>query len=350
MPHPAPLSPDAVPTERVGRDAAQSGPARTSGRARPKRVLRRLTLIAIGVAAAILASTVANAALEQSERAHLTYGERVTVRGGALNVYRHGTTGPTLVMLSGYSTASPVADFGPLIRELDGYQVIVVEGFGYGLSDLEAPPRTVENITAELHAALAQVGVDEPYVLLGHSIAGLYTLYYANQYREEVAAVIGIDASVPGQMNGLAGAVGPFDRTLAWTGLLRIATAIMPTIAEPEGHAFTAAEREQYRLITNWTYANAAVTDEAEHGARNFAAVEDLTYPSDLPVLSFIKQKDNQPRWRELHRLQLDAVDRGQLVELDGGHYLHWTHSRQIADTIDRFLAGDTSPLDQQRK
>ncbi len=350
MSRPAPLQTDAAAAERTGRDVAGSGSARAPGRARPKRFLRRLTLIAVGVAAAILASTVANAALEQSERAHLTYGERVTVQGGALNVYRHGTTGPTVVMLSGYSTASPVADFGPLIRELDGYQVIVVEGFGYGLSDLEAPPRTVENITAELHTALVQVGVDEPYVLLGHSIAGLYTLYYANQYREEVAAVIGIDASVPGQMNGLAGAVGPLDRALAWTGLLRIATAIMPAIAEPEGHAFTPAEREQYRVMTNWTYANAAVTDEANQGARNFAAVEDLTYPKDLPVLSFIKQKDNQPRWRELHQLQLDAVDRGQLVELDGGHYLHWTHSPQIADAIDQFLAADNPLLNQQRK
>ncbi|MFC0680315.1 alpha/beta fold hydrolase [Lysobacter korlensis] len=316
-------------------------PAPSPRRHRSRRLLRGVSIIAAGVATAVLVSAGANAVLERSERERLSYGERVEVAGGSLNVYRHGTTGPTIVMLTGYGTAAPVADFGPLIRELDGCQVVVVEGFGYGLSDLDAPPRTVENITAELHTALTKVGVDEPYVLMGHSIAGLYTLYYANRYPNEVSAVVGIDASVPGQMNGLAGAASPLDRLVAWTGLPRVATAIMPALAEPDGDDFTAGEREQIRSMTNWNYGNPAVTDEANHGARNFASVDDLTYPSDLPVLSFIKEKDNQPRWRELHEIQLENLERGELVELDGGHYLHWTHSPEIADKVTEFLSAE---------
>jgi pimeloyl-ACP methyl ester carboxylesterase len=303
-----------------------------------RRFFRRAGVIVVILAAFLLVSTGTNAALEQIERSQLSYGERVTVGEGALNVYRHGKTGPTLVMVSGYGTPSPVTDFGPLIRELDGYQVVVVEGFGYGLSDLEAPPRTVENIATELHTALGEAGVEEPYVLLGHSIAGLYTLYYANQYPDEVRAVVGIDASVPGQMNGLAEAGNPFDRVIATAGLLRIATSVVPALVEPEGDAFTPAEREQIRLITNWNYGNSAVADEAVHGAHNFATVRDLTYPSNLPVLAFIKQRNNQPRWKELHESQLRNLDRGELVELDGGHYLHWTHSPQIADKVTEFL------------
>jgi pimeloyl-ACP methyl ester carboxylesterase len=323
-------------------DQTQPAPAGAPRKSRPRRFVRAVSVLAAGVVAAVLVSAGANAVLEQGERTDLSYGERVEVGDGSLNVYRHGTTGPTIVMLSGYGTAAPAVDFAPLIRELDGYQVVVVEGFGYGYSDLEAAPRTVENITAELHTALGKVGVDQPYVLMGHSIAGLYTLYYANQYRDEVSAVVGIDASVPGQMNGLAGAASPLDRLVSSTGLLRVATTIMPALAEPEGDAFTAAEREQIRLMTNWSYGNAAVTDEANQGTRNFAALEDLTYPSDLPVLSFIKQKGSQPHWRELHEAQLDGLEHGELVELDGGHYLHWTHSPEIADELDEFLSAAT--------
>jgi hypothetical protein len=66
--------------------------------------------------------------------------------------------------------------------------------------------------------------------------------------------------------------------------------------------------------------------------------VDDLTYPPDLPVLSFLKQKDNQPRWRELHEAQLDNLERGELVELDGSHYLHSTHPEEIADKVTEFL------------
>ncbi|WP_210481129.1 alpha/beta fold hydrolase [Naasia sp. SYSU D00948] len=319
---------------------------RPPGRDEPatRRILRVVGVALASVIALLLVSTAANAALEHNERAQSSYGERIRIGDGFLNVYREGTTGPTIVMLTGYGMAAPALDFAPLIRELDGYRLVVVEGFGYGRSDTDAPPRTIENITSELHAALAEVGVDEPYVLMGHSIAGLYTLYYANRYRDEVAAVVGIDASVPGQINGLAGAGSPLDALVAKTGLLRLATTIMPSIAEPEGDAFTAREREQIRLMTNWNHGNAAVADEANQGARNFAMVEDLTYPEDLPVLSFVKAEGNQPGWRELHEIQLDAVDRGELVELDGGHYLHWTHSAEIADEVGEFLNGVPEP------
>jgi pimeloyl-ACP methyl ester carboxylesterase len=97
------------------------------------------------------------------------------------------------VLLSGYGTPSPAVDFAPLIRELDAFDVIAVEGFGYGYSDLDVPDRTIENITSELHEVLAKLHVDEPVILVGHSAGGLYARYYANAYPDEVSAVIGID-------------------------------------------------------------------------------------------------------------------------------------------------------------
>jgi pimeloyl-ACP methyl ester carboxylesterase len=307
---------------------------------RRRRVLRALGIAALVVVVMVLISAAVNAVLDQSERSSTAaYGERVAVPGGSLNVYRQGEGGPTIVMLTGYGTAAPALDFAPLIRELDDFQIVVVEGFGYGYSDLTAPPRTVENITAELHSALKQIGVDEPYVLLGHSIAGIYDLYYANRYPGEVAAVIGIDASAPGQMNGLAGQDNPLGTLVSGTGLLRVASAVDPSLVEPPGDGYTANEREQIRLMTNWNWANPAVRDEASHGAANFAAVEDMSYPTDLPVLSFIKKEGNQPGWKELHEAQLQDRAHGELVELDGGHYLHWTQSEALAGHIREFLA-----------
>ena len=311
----------------------------SSRRARNRRRARRAGLVALAVTGLVAVSATTNAALNQFERSTTAaYGERVQVAGGELNVYRHGDSGPTIVMLQGYGTAAPAIDFAPLIRELNGYRIVVVEGFGYGYSDTTAPARTIQNITAELHQALGQVGVDEPYVLLGHSIAGIYDLYYANEYPDEVAAVIGIDASVPGQMNGMAGQGNPVSALLSGSGLLRVASTVAPILVEPDGDAYTPQEREQFRLMTNWNWANPALLDEADHSDQNFAAVENMSYPDGLPVLSFIKKVGSQPRWRELHQAQLDNRAQGELVELDGGHYLHWTQSEAIAQHIRDFL------------
>ncbi len=44
--------------------------------------------------------------------------------------------------------------------------MVVVEGFGYGFSDMSARPRTIENISEELHEVLAKLAIDVPYVLV----------------------------------------------------------------------------------------------------------------------------------------------------------------------------------------
>ncbi|MFJ6155843.1 alpha/beta fold hydrolase [Pseudarthrobacter sp. NPDC092184] len=161
-------------------------------RRRPFRRTRKiLGVVAATALGTTLASTGANAFLEQQERwGTAQYGELVEVAGGSLNVVRAGTEGgQPLVLLSGLGTIAPALDFAPLIRELVAYDVIVVERFGYGYSDMGARDRTVENTSTELHEALSSLDIGKPYVLAGHSIAGFYTLDYANRYPGEVAAV-----------------------------------------------------------------------------------------------------------------------------------------------------------------
>src|SRR5687767_2620324 len=139
-------------------------------RRRPFRRTRKiLGVVAITALGITLASTGANALLEQHERSSTAqYGELVEVAGGSLNVVRTGTDGgQPLVLLSGLGTIAPALDFAPLIRELVAYDVIVVERFGYGFSDMSARDRTVENISTELHDALSSLDIRKPYVLAG---------------------------------------------------------------------------------------------------------------------------------------------------------------------------------------
>ena len=74
--------------------------------------------------------------------------------------------------------------------------------------------------------------------------------------------------------------------------------------------------------------------------AGNFAAVAGLRYPTGLPVLAFVSQQliDANTQWRPARAQQLEPLDRSELVVLDGGHYLHWTHSREMAEKLRRFL------------
>lgn len=261
-----------------------------------RRTLKAIAAVALTVLGLVLASTVANLVIEGVERSNSTaYGERIQIEQGTINVSRTGETGPTLVLLSGLGTPAPALDFAPLIRELHGYRTVVVEGFGYGYSDMTARPRTIENITEELHEVLAKLGIMGPYVLVGHSIAGFTTLHYANKYPAEVSAVIGIDPTVPTATTAPSDAPAPaelppsgnfWERMPSTIGQVRWAAAV--GLTDPDSDSYTTAEIDQMRMLQSWNFGNQALTDETNRIGENSLKIQALRYPDQLPVLQFL--------------------------------------------------------------
>lgn len=305
------------------------------------RILAAAALTAVGL---VVASTGANLMLERQERAGITpYGERIEISGGAVNVYRNGQPGQPIVLLSGLGTAAPALDFAPLIRELGDYSVTVVEGFGYGYSDMSAAERSNKNISTELHEVLGKLNITQPYALAGHSIAGFYMLDYANRYPAEVSAVIGIDVTVPkatgGPVEVQSGGLSA-ERLLSITGVVRAALAVAPGLAEPDGDAHTPEERERIRLMTSWNFGNQAVSDETARIGNNAADLRGISYPDALPVLAFVAADGSSEAAAKAESLEklLQNVRRHEIVPLPGGHYLHWTQSRPMAEAIRSFL------------
>jgi pimeloyl-ACP methyl ester carboxylesterase len=298
----------------------------------------------IGAAAIIAltaASATANAALNASEHAELTpYGETVTIDAGDINVYRTGGSGPTMVLLSGYGTPAPAIDFAPLIRELDDFDVIVVEGFGYGYSDLSVGDRTIENITAELHQVLAQLQLEGPVILAGHSVGGIYARYYASAYPAEVAAIVGIDPMAATSSSLDEGSPSVVEGLQAASGLVRVVTTIAPDLVQPPGDAYTDEERRRTAVMTNWNYGNASVSDEWSRIGANSTKAAVHPFAADLPVLEILSSESvtYTPEWLPNHEAELEGVTTHQLEVLDGAHYLHWTQAPALARLITDFV------------
>ena len=73
---------------------------------------------------------------------------------------------------------------------------------GYGASEAVATPRDGEHIVEGLRSVLLSKGLEPPYVLVGHSLGGLYMQYFARRYPDEVAALILVDSTHPNQAQG----------------------------------------------------------------------------------------------------------------------------------------------------
>ena len=73
---------------------------------------------------------------------------------------------------------------------------------GYGRSEPADTARDGAHIVAELRAALLSQGMPPPYVLVGHSLGGLYMQLFARQHPNEVAALVLVDSTHPKQLDG----------------------------------------------------------------------------------------------------------------------------------------------------
>lgn len=293
-------------------------------------------VLAVGLAT----TTVVNVVASEGESHRIEqYGQRVSVDGGEMNVLVTGAGQENVVLLPGFGTSSPVLDFGPLVKDLSpDHRVIVVEPFGYGLSDGTDKERTTENIVQEVHGTLEALDIDR-YTLMGHSIAGIYGIEYAARYPDEVMAFVGIDTSVPGQPGmdtqfptGLMSAAKNL-------GLLRIMTAA--AYANDTSGNYTEHAREQMQMLTNRNSLSPTYLNEMGHIQSNFERALGMGFPKELPLLLFVAAENKQtPEWLELHHRQAASVTDGIVVPLPGEHYLHHTHAGEIADGVREWEAG----------
>lgn len=297
-----------------------------------KRLLLSVAAVGAVLAVGLTTTSVVNVVATGQEKDRIeSYGETVTVDGRQMNVEVTGDGPVDVVLLPGFGTASPVLDFGPLVTDLaEDHRVIVVEPFGYGLSDGTDVPRTTENIVSEVHEALQALDVDR-YVLMGHSIAGVYGIEYATRYRDEVSAFVGIDTSVPGQPGmdtafptGLLGAAKSL-------GLVRVVSAVAGDGLD--GTVYSDHVREQMQMLSNQNSLTPTYRDEMAHIPANFERALGTTFPADLPLLLFVvEHNEKNPGWLGLHEQQASEVEDGTVVPLDGEHYLHHTHAPEIAE------------------
>lgn len=312
---------------------------------KPKKALWRRLLKGIGVVIASLLllvtvtlfiTTVTHKLSLKSEAQRIEdYGQKLALFDGEINVVDEGKGPETIILLPGQGTASPYLDFKPLITELKkNYRVVTVEPFGYGLSSQTKRERSVANIVEEIHAVTEALDLDK-YTVMGHSITGLYAVNYAQKYRSEMTAFVGIDSSTPEQpWPGID--MGPID-FLKETGVFRALIKL-----NPESGLGTTKDNpdfEQIRLLTLKNMESRNLREELQQLDKSFPESKGLTYPKDLPVLLFVAKNDvNQVGWLELHEEQLVGLEHGKLIELEGAHYLHHTETPRIAKETTAFL------------
>lgn len=126
------------------------------------------------------------------------YYNPVSVGDYSLNVakFGNGQGGHTIVGLAGLG----MSDFPVAMRRMTAQlepdnMVVFVDRAGYGLSDDTDREMTLETIVEDYRTALKNAAIEPPYVLMAHSIGGVYASWWASRYPGELEAVVLIDGT-----------------------------------------------------------------------------------------------------------------------------------------------------------
>jgi len=315
-----------------------------------RRILKimKWAFVALLGAAAVL--VIWNFICKKAEQSKIeaAYGRTVEVNGHNMTADIKGENNEiTVILLPGWGSPSPVLEFLPLAEELSkDFRVITIEPFGYGLSDRLGTEREISTIVEELHECTQKLGCDQ-YYLMPHSLSGLYSLYWANAYPQEVKGFIGIDPSVPKQsdeepllisMAALNKLSAYFQKAVNILGITRL---------RPIGHSengiyadaaypYSDRELEVFRILTMDFAYSKDIMNEIKHMESSLESVRDMKFPEIVLVLQFISGDNCEllDTWELLHREVITETDMSEVLRLDGGHYLHFERKWEIVEKV----------------
>ena len=159
-----------------------------------------LTVVAILVLIVLAGWIYQTAGTLRDRRRFPAPGELVNLNGHRLHLLSRGEGSPAVIFESGLmSTVLSWENLQPEIAKAT--RAVAYDRAGLGWSDPGSAPRDADQIVKELHSLLELAQISPPFILVGHSFAGLTTRLFAARYPEEVAGLILIDPVVPGEWN-----------------------------------------------------------------------------------------------------------------------------------------------------
>jgi pimeloyl-ACP methyl ester carboxylesterase len=185
--------------------------------------MRLVSRIIAGTVLAILVYIAVGGVIVAAAKPLAMRGELVDIGGRRLHLICEGPKEPAPTVLLEAGAFGFSADWGVVQDRLaaQGLRVCAYDRAGLGLSDPGPAPRDGLAVVGDLEKLLKAAHEDGPYVLVGHSMAGLYLRLFANRNPHEVAGLVMVDAATPESAEAprVRKVIAAFVRASQWASL-----------------------------------------------------------------------------------------------------------------------------------
>lgn len=294
-------------------------------------------------------------------------GRLLDVGGIKLHLHCSGPVNdyPTVVIEGGCGQSTEVYSW---LQEIlsQRVQVCTYDRAGLGWSQKSNQPRNAASMTTELHALLEKAGLKGPYIMVGHSLAGLIMRVFTAKYSQKVAGIVFLDASHPQQYQLLD--AKPIDRrtrilykatrAAAFLGLTRFYNPVF-RIKHSALQFLPSKAKRQLLHLSHQSKIYTASLSEMEQFSESAAQASKTGNLGDLPVVVItgpntgnIPNKTGKEKfsaiWMELQRDLAKLSSRGKHRVIEGAGHMTLVSDRdyaaQVADEIFSLIFCNVEP------
>ncbi|RQO75500.1 hypothetical protein DBR43_09145 [Pedobacter sp. KBW06] len=210
----------------------------------------------------------------------------VEINGRPLHYVKKGTGNCTIVFQSGMGSNHFI--WKEIQDSLSKDAVTLsYDRNGLLLSDATGQPPTNDLITAELQQLLEKTTCPKPYILVGHSMAGIYLRPFIKNNEKDISGIVFVEAAHPLQMKKAspkllkALSVPPhwLIKFMVNTGIYRTVFSFMPLSPEiPVSHPLHQLEKDFFYRSCN------KILEEAKNDTSNFEDAMRYTSFGNIPL------------------------------------------------------------------
>ena len=233
-----------------------------------------------------------------------SYGQEryVTIDQQKFRIKEFGKGDITVIFENGMSDS--LETWGSIPDSISKYaRVFLYDRADIGKSDSSRLERTIPNMVIELRSILHNQDINPPFVLVGHSLGGLITRYFAGNYPDEIKGLLLLDPAPESYWNSMS------KKDLQ--NYIKGGNEWYET-KFPEKY-----RKEWYQFIPNLVY------------------MTDLKISKQLPV---ILVSATEWKWYKYHEDILKGLENSKHIELQGGHYIFRNHPDSTIKYINELL------------
>jgi pimeloyl-ACP methyl ester carboxylesterase len=232
------------------------------------------------------------------------------------NTLIKGVGSPTIIFESGLGT--PLNNWDKVqTRISDNYKTISYDRRGVGQSPPTDNPRTIENLVNDLAILIHQNEIDEPIVLVGHSLGGHIVRKYQQLFPSKVAGLFLID---------------PTNEYI----YEEVFKQMSPESADSMKSAWDNSFKNQ----------SIGVYNEWKEVYNNDQKMRECPLPSDIPITilasyqesTFLTKKNIQIKKKRFSDWRKDKPNVKILNTTNSGHYIHLGEPEWVISELETYL------------